>query len=204
MLIIALAVILAYLIASFPTAYIIAKLKGKDIFELGSGNMGAMNSFRNLGKIAGIIVFIIDIFKGYLAINLAQYLSPKSVLFALVAVIAGHAWSIFIRFRGGKALAAGFGALLVFKPLFALSIVFALILSILILGKKSNLAVAVILVIYPIATTGYALISKSIDLLCFSLAIFIMALIIGYKHIPGIKQELGNDNIKTASENKSS
>ena len=188
------AIMLAYLLGAFPTAYLLAKAMGKDIFQLGSGNPGAMNSFRNLGKKAGIAVFIVDIIKGFLAIALARAISPEAVNYALVAVVAGHAWSVFVALRGGKALAAGFGAFLAIKPLFALSILLSLAVSILLLGKKSNLAVAVVIALYPIGSFAYEALTKNSRDHSFSITLAAMAAIIIYKHLPAIKAELSDKN----------
>ncbi|HHO56914.1 MAG TPA: glycerol-3-phosphate acyltransferase, partial [Trueperaceae bacterium] len=141
-----LAVLSAYLIAALPTAYILAKLQGKNIFELGSGNMGAMNTFRNLGIAAGIAVLIIDIAKGYLAVKLAQIIATNNInigYFAAIAVVLGHAWSIYVGFRGGKALSSSFGTLLALDPKGALVVLFAIIIFSLAIKKNPNFAAVI-------------------------------------------------------------
>jgi glycerol-3-phosphate acyltransferase PlsY len=106
---------LGYLIGSFPTAYIAGHLlKGKDIRRLGDANMGAANAFRQLGAKVGIIVGIIDAAKGALAVFIAQLanIPQLAVLFTGVAVVAGHNWPVFLRFRGGRGEATTIGVLL--------------------------------------------------------------------------------------------
>lgn len=108
--------ILAYLIGSFPTGVIIGKtFFHKDIRQYGSGNIGTTNTFRVLGPTAGIIVFLIDFFKGTLATVLPTlfHLTPHYLcIITGLAAILGHAFSIFLKFKGGKAVATSAGFLL--------------------------------------------------------------------------------------------
>ncbi|MFA6358194.1 MAG: glycerol-3-phosphate 1-O-acyltransferase PlsY [Candidatus Omnitrophota bacterium] len=116
------ALLASYLLGSIPTAYLFGKiLKGIDIRKVGSGNVGATNALRALGKIPGIIVLILDIFKGFVAvIFLGSYFANKPVLFQeynLIVLmglccICGHNWTIFLQFKGGKGIATSFGVLL--------------------------------------------------------------------------------------------
>ena len=113
---IALLFILAYLIGAFPTGVIIGKIFfHKDIRNYGSGNIGTTNTFRVLGPKAGVVVFLIDFFKGTLATLLPVIfkLGPHylCLVFGLAAIL-GHAFSIFLKFKGGKAVATSAGFLL--------------------------------------------------------------------------------------------
>lgn len=105
----------SYLIGSIPTAYLLGKwLKGIDIREHGSGNVGATNAFRVLGKGPGIIVLIVDIIKGVGPVLLAGVFHaqvPGRILAAIMAV-CGHNWTCFLNFRGGKGIATTLGALI--------------------------------------------------------------------------------------------
>ena len=112
---------ISYLVGSIPTAYIFGRmLKGIDIRKFGSGNVGATNALRVLGKIPGIIVLSLDILKGLLPVvllgNLIQprsSLNPQLVFIILgIACIIGHNWTIFLNFKGGKGIATSLGALL--------------------------------------------------------------------------------------------
>lgn len=113
-------IIISYLIGSIPTAYIFGRLlKGIDIRKFGSGNVGATNAMRVLGKGPGITVLILDIFKGFLAVVfLGNLISSKipdapgilSVVLGLSCII-GHNWTIFLNFKGGKGLATTVGVL---------------------------------------------------------------------------------------------
>lgn len=108
--------ILAYLLGSFPTGVIVGKtFFQRDIRDYGSGNIGTTNTFRVLGPRAGVFVFLIDFFKGTIATLLPVFfkLGPHwlSLIFGLAAIL-GHAFSIFLKFKGGKAVATSAGFLL--------------------------------------------------------------------------------------------
>ena len=117
MLMIILGVLISYLIGSIPTAYIFGKLyRGIDIREHGSGNVGATNVFRVLGKTPGIIVLILDIVKGIVPVVIVADLFGATqvidrILFAVCAV-CGHNWTIFLKFKGGKGIATSLGVLI--------------------------------------------------------------------------------------------
>lgn len=126
----AILLVLAYFLGSIPSGIWIGKLFfKKDIREFGSGNSGTTNTFRVLGKTAGLIVFAMDLLKGTLATCLPQlfHLDINPLWFGLIAVI-GHTLPIFAGFKGGKAVATSAGMLLGFAPLFFFySLVFFLI-----------------------------------------------------------------------------
>ncbi|MDH5696198.1 MAG: glycerol-3-phosphate acyltransferase [Dehalococcoidia bacterium] len=108
-------VILGYFIGSIPTAYIAGHLtKGRDIRQMGDGNMGARNAFFELGAKTGLGIFFIDVGKGALAILIAQAanISQAAVLLTGAAAVIGHNWPIFIGFRGGRGEATTIGVLL--------------------------------------------------------------------------------------------
>ena len=109
----------AYLVGSIPTAYWYAKyFHGIDIRQHGSGNVGATNSLRVLGKKAGIIVLIFDLLKGLLPVLLARYLGfSEEQTFAIgIVAILGHIWSVFANFKGGKGIATSLGVILAVSP----------------------------------------------------------------------------------------
>ncbi len=109
-------VILGYLLGSIPTAYIVGRLlKGVDIRQIGDGNMGAANTFRQLGPKAGVAVGMVDAAKGALAVIIAQVagMSLATVLLTGAAAVIGHNWPVFLGFRGGRGEATTIGVLLV-------------------------------------------------------------------------------------------
>lgn len=120
-------VVFSYLLGSIPTAYIVGKLHKVDVFDVGSGNMGATNLSRALGLKWGLFVMGFDMFKGALAILIAMQVMPEhrsgAATGAAVLVIIGHNWSLFATLitgtlRGGKGAATAFGTLLVIAPLY--------------------------------------------------------------------------------------
>ncbi len=129
---IAILIVLAYLIGSIPTAVWVSKwMYGIDIREHGSGNAGATNTFRILGKNAGIGVMIVDMLKGFIAVKLSLFthFSPGTeqlvnlqVFLGLFAVL-GHIFPIWADFRGGKGIATLFGMILSIQPEVAVSMV---------------------------------------------------------------------------------
>jgi len=116
------ALIISYLLGSIPTAYIFGRLlKGVDIRKVGSGNIGATNAMRALGKGPGVTVLLLDILKGFVVVVfLGDYFSAKPILWQVqnlriimgLCCICGHNWTIFLRFKGGKGIATTFGVLL--------------------------------------------------------------------------------------------
>src|SRR5271169_5665889 len=113
----AISVLLAYLIGSIPVAYIFGRvLKKLDIREHGSGNMGATNAFRVLGKGPGTVVLILDIIKGIIPVTLLANFFDQGQALSLViismAAVAGHNWPVFLGFKGGKGMATTLGILM--------------------------------------------------------------------------------------------
>ncbi|NGQ94591.1 glycerol-3-phosphate 1-O-acyltransferase PlsY [Brevibacillus sp. SYP-B805] len=107
---------ISYLIGSISFSYLIAKkLAGIDIRAHGSGNAGATNTLRVLGKGPAIVVLVLDMLKGMAAMQIAWYLSGGStvaVAFAGIFAIIGHNWPVFFQFRGGKGIATTLGVAL--------------------------------------------------------------------------------------------
>lgn len=119
-----LALLVGYLLGALPFGYLVARLHGVDIFSVGSGNPGATNVRREVGKWAGNLVFVLDATKGFAAAGCVVYLpAQESVslealgLLGLAAAILGHSFSFFTRFRGGKGVAVTVGGALALMPL---------------------------------------------------------------------------------------
>jgi len=110
--ILALSLLLAYLLGSFPTAYLAGRhAQGIDIRQHGSGNMGTMNSKDVLGWAWAVLVFLLDLLKGMLAVLLSRWVAVDPLLLAAVAA-AGHCYPVWLGFRGGKALATALGSMI--------------------------------------------------------------------------------------------
>jgi len=113
-----LVVMLAYLLGSIPFGMLIANRKGLDIRKYGSGNIGTTNVLRTLGAGAALFTLVGDILKGTLAVLIMKWLHGTDLWIALsgMAVIIGHNWPIFLKFKGGKGVATSFGVFLGILP----------------------------------------------------------------------------------------
>jgi len=147
-----LSVLLGYLLGSIPTGFLVGKARGVDIRSSGSGNIGATNVFRVLGKTAGALVLLADALKGFLACFLAAHavaaglgLAPSSAtreflgMVAGGAAILGHNYTIWLRFKGGKGIATSAGVLVAWAP-WALLVCLMVWLVVLGLGRYVSLA----------------------------------------------------------------
>lgn len=123
----ALAVVAAYLIGGVPFGLIIVKfMTGADVRASGSGNIGATNVLRTTGRFAGVLTLVLDVAKGAFAVWLADRMSGGSVLWmslAALAVLAGHAFPVWLKFKGGKAVASFVGAFAYLTPLPLLAVI---------------------------------------------------------------------------------
>lgn len=122
-----LVLIISYLFGSIPCGFLIGKLKGIDIREHGSKNIGATNITRVLGKPFGYICFALDFFKGFLpsylmifVITLSSAPRDAGVILAILGTFLGHIFPIYLKFKGGKGVATGTGAILAISPLAAI------------------------------------------------------------------------------------
>lgn len=159
------ALAIGYLCGSFPSAHLLARATGRNVFEVGSGNMGAMNTARNLGPLLGVAVLMLDIAKGALATVIGTRMSavgsvgedPSGATWLLpavaagVAAVAGHCYSVFVGFKGGKGLATALGVAL---PLYWLPAVYALvfIVALVLITKDSDTASLATIAAYPVIT----------------------------------------------------
>jgi glycerol-3-phosphate acyltransferase PlsY len=130
-----LAILIAYLVGGIPFGYLLVKLTtGKDVRASGSGNIGATNVLRTTGRAIGVATLLLDIGKGFFAVWLAAFLTNDDVTWmsgAALAVMAGHAYPVFLKFKGGKAVASFIGAFLYLTPLpmFATIVVFVIVVA---------------------------------------------------------------------------
>jgi glycerol-3-phosphate acyltransferase PlsY len=181
---IALAIICAYLIGSFPSAYIAGRVrKGIDIRQVGSRNMGAMNVFYKVGFVAGILVLAVDIGKGAAAVALARWLGVHETvqLLAGVAAVMGHSFPIFLKFRGGRGGATCIGILVYLMP-WSIPIYLGIFGLTLLLTRYPTLSYSVAFLCFPfIAWLAY----HQWELVVFSIGILLLP---GVKYIPRIKE----------------
>lgn len=179
-------IFIAYLLGSIPSGLIIGKVfYGKDIREHGSGNLGATNSFRVLGKKAGIIVTLADILKGTLAAALPFiFQTDLHPLLAGTFAVIGHMYPVFASFKGGKAVATSGGVLLFYAPFMFLIMVIAFFIC-LYLSKYVSLAsmgAAVTAIIYAVVNF---IVNDDWPLL---LVVAILAAFVFYRHRSNIQR----------------
>jgi glycerol-3-phosphate acyltransferase PlsY len=116
------AFLIGYILGSIPTAYLVTRWKtGKDIRKLGGGNVGGLNTFKEVGILPAIIVTLVDIGKGAAVIAITYYtldLEQVFVLVSAVGAVAGHNWMPWLKFTGGKGMGAAVGALVMIMPIY--------------------------------------------------------------------------------------
>jgi acyl phosphate:glycerol-3-phosphate acyltransferase len=189
----------AYLLGSIPTGYLVAKVKGIDIRSVGSGNIGATNVFRILGKPAGIFVLVADGLKGFAACAwMVDFISHRwggetvdieyLRLVAGLAVVLGHNYTCWLKFKGGKGIATSAGALAALVPL-ALVIILSIFIIVFAVSRYVSLGSIAASAALPIATW---LTKGSLTMI---LATTAMATLAIYKHKGNIQRLLnGTEN----------
>jgi glycerol-3-phosphate acyltransferase PlsY len=206
----------AYLLGSIPFGYLVAKAKGIDIRSVGSGNIGATNAMRVLGKPAGIFVLLMDALKGYAAVvwltpmvfnqfdvwlhrhfsatyDYFQYQSPEvqSHLFVLAGIFAvlGHNYTCWLRFKGGKGIATTGGAFLALAPW---AVLVAVVVFILLLLLTKYVSVGSIGTAIALPTTIWVMTPNDLILCIVATLLGVMAI---YKHKSNIQRLLaGTEN----------
>ena len=184
-------IILSYLIGSISTSTIICRIKNVDIKKIGSGNAGATNTVRALGKKYGMIVLLLDILKGALPVMIATYLSPNLLTLPICcafAVVTGHVFPIYFAFKGGK----GAGTLIgIISVLFPSSIIYALLSWIITLVFTGYVGLGTMIASIVLVISAYYL-NTSIIYFYFSV---LMSLFIIFTHRSNIKRMIqGKEN----------
>lgn len=174
--------IASYLIGSIPFGYIVARSKRIDIRQHGSGNIGATNVWRTMGPVPGMIVLCLDILKGAIAVTIGRQSGVEGAeLLAGMAVLFGHAYPIFLGFKGGKIIAAAAGVVIALAPPVSLIAIF--IFTVMLLAFKyvslSSICAALSLPILLV------LFDYDQYYLLFGIFVSLFAL---FKHIPNIKR----------------
>jgi len=128
-----------FLIGSIPTGQIIARSRGIDLQQAGSGNIGATNVLRTTGRLPAFFTLIGDMIKGIMAVLLARYFEVGILYEGMIGIMAvlGHNFSIFLNFRGGKGVATSLGALIVYAPLAGLATIVLWLVTVLITRYSS-------------------------------------------------------------------
>lgn len=143
--------VIAFIIGSVPFGLLIARLKGVDLRKTGSGNIGATNVLRAVGKVPALLTLAGDILKGTIAVALGGYFLDNLLMKGIVglAAIAGHNFSLFLGFKGGKGVATSIGVLILFAPKAAL-ITLALWLGVALMTRYSSLGAIVSFGLLPL------------------------------------------------------
>lgn len=193
----------SYLLGAVPFGYLVAKARGVNIFEQGSGNIGATNVGRVLGKKYGYLVFVLDFLKGAIPTLLAgilfssEKLQLPSTTIPVVAAISaflGHLFPIYLRFRGGKGVATATGAVMVLLPLPTLAALFTWILMVSCTRyvSLSSMTAATLLCMLQLGGTGFAFDEQHQMLNGFCLLI---TLLVYVRHVSNLRRLLtGNEN----------
>lgn len=110
-------VVLSYLLGAVPFGFVLSRwIKGVDLREVGSGNIGATNAMRVLGKPLGVLAFALDFGKGCAPVALLGAGDVETQVLCGAAAVCGHVWPVYLRFKGGKAVATGYGAIVAIDP----------------------------------------------------------------------------------------
>ena len=187
--------LLGYLLGTLNPAALLSKIKGQDLRQLGTKNLGASNAFLTIGKLWGLVVMAFDVAKGVLSVLLAEALFPtygNAGLLAGSGSVVGHIYPFYLHFKGGKGLAAFSGMVLGYDP--------AVFLILLVIG-----CLCMLLFNYGIALTlsGAALFPLLSWYRSGSLSVFLLslaaALLIILKHLGVLKRVLQGDEVKIRS-----
>lgn len=191
---------MAYLVGATPFGFLAGKMRGVDIREHGSGNIGATNVLRTLGKPIGITVLILDILKGVTPVLVARLVSEgldhQSLLMILTAVAAimGHNYTFWLGFKGGKGIATTAGAMI---PVIPIAILVAVVLwvSALLTTRYVSVASIVAAISIPLTLVAKFILSGTWDFAILGFALFISLLAI-WKHRSNI------DRLRRGEENR--
>jgi glycerol-3-phosphate acyltransferase PlsY len=182
----------AFLLGSFPTGVVVARARGVDLRKVGSGNIGATNVGRAMGKGWAIFVLIADALKGYAPVAIARSLGVPPMVIAAVglAAVLGHMFSIFLKGRGGKGVATSLGAALALAPLATLAsaAVWVLLYAIFRISSLGSLAA---IVAFPISL--YLLGDRERAHFAFAIAI---AIVVIARHKDNLRRLIRGEELK--------
>tara|TARA_Y100001978_G_scaffold143277_1_gene128361 strand:+ start:168 stop:767 length:600 start_codon:yes stop_codon:yes gene_type:complete len=181
-------IFISYFLGSIPTGFLFGKyFKNIDLREKGSGSTGATNVLRNVGKWPALFVFIIDVLKGLLSVKIAHFLVNDNYfeVFAGLLAISGHIWPVWLKGRGGKAVATGLGMFLALslKVGFASFGIFLLVLSKYKIVSLASVTAAILLPIFMYLSIGN--LNHP-----FTIISFIVSILVIWKHRTNIKRIL--------------
>lgn len=185
-----LAVVISYLIGSIPVGVLVARTRGINIMEHGSGNIGTTNVWRNLGPGYGLFVLVMDMAKGVAAVLIGRHFGGvETELLAAFGALCGHSWSVFLRFKGGKIVATGAGVVLAISPTVTLAAGVVLLTT---LGISRYVSLSSIMAAITVPTAMAVL---GMDMLYIIFGIILMVFVI-YKHRSNIQRILSGTEFK--------
>ena len=191
---IVLLILLSYLVGSIPTGYLVAKhVMNIDIREHGSGNPGAANVYRIVGKCAGVTTFLIDAIKLYVPVLLARVFCPDIFAIAVVCgvvAILGHMWTIYLKFRGGKGVATSAGVFAALLPIPTALAFAAFVVCVALWGRISIGSICACIVL-PVASFFIGNHPMAVNIMVTAIGLLVI-----YKHIPNIKRLLAQKELK--------
>ena len=156
-LLLSLLILASYLLGAIPNGLLIARLKGVDLQKVGSGNIGATNVFRCVGKGWGVLAFVLDAVKGFVPAfffpRLLESVPPWLGLACGVAAVAGHNWPVWLKFKGGKGVSTSAGMLLGIAPA-AVGIGFAVFAATVLITRFVSLGSILAAIAVPAAYIG--------------------------------------------------
>ncbi len=177
--------LLAYLVGSFPTGVVLSRRKyGIDVREMGSGNIGATNITRNFGWKAGVVTFLIDFIKGYLVVALTLAVCtdcPWVVTASGAAVVLGHCYSLFLKFRGGKGVATTLGCLVAALP--AAGFLMATLYLVLLAATRISAVGSIVSVVLTALFVGFFYALGPLPALAYCLALIVLV-----RHQPNFRR----------------
>lgn len=197
-------VLVAYLVGATPFGFLTGKMKGIDIREHGSGNIGATNVLRVLGKPVGITVLVLDVMKGLIPVIVAKLVSDSSLIHiaTAMAAILGHNYTFWLGFKGGKGIATTGGAILPIMPWALIAAVLGWII-VLKLSRYVSLASIAAALIIPLTLVVENLITGTWEWNIFGFGIFVCLLAI-WKHRSNIGRLLRGEENRFAKKTSTS
>lgn len=189
-----LAVLIAYLLGAIPFGFLLVKFtKGADVRTSGSGNIGATNVLRTAGRMEAVATLLLDIAKGFLAVWLAAKLTGDAPLWtslAALAVMAGHAFPVFLHFKGGKAVASFIGAFLYLTPI---PLAVALLLFVVAVARTRHISAGSILAAGTFPFGVWMILHPPVEI---TLAAFLAGAFIVYRHRSNLERlRAGTENL---------
>lgn len=187
---------LSYISGAIPFSFLIVKVvKGEDLRDVGSGNVGATNAGRVLGKFGFISSFVMDMLKAFIPLYIFRNvfdISDNLLLLSAFCIIIGHTYTIFLKFKGGKGVATGVGIFLALSPL---SLLWAMIVFIVVTSAFKMVSLGSVLASVALSVTVFAN-SNWLGLKIFTLLVVVFII---YKHKSNIKRIIKGEESKIGS-----